>query len=72
VGSRSTFNESFNFKLPAESLDTASITIQLMYSQPGYNKGIYGSGTLNIFLSSTLLSNFTPYNFFSLKLIELP
>lgn len=48
IGCRASFNESFNFKLAAESLDTASISIQLTYAQPGYNKGITGQGTLNV------------------------
>ncbi|ODM87822.1 Synaptotagmin-15 [Orchesella cincta] len=38
IGCRASFNESFNFKLGAELLDTASVSIQLTYAQPGYNK----------------------------------
>ncbi|OXA62702.1 Synaptotagmin-15 [Folsomia candida] len=38
LGCRASFNESFNFKLGPEMLDTTSVTIQFMYSQPGYNK----------------------------------
>ncbi|CAG7817180.1 unnamed protein product [Allacma fusca] len=38
LGCRASFNESFNFKLGMEMLDTASVSIQLMYAQPGYNK----------------------------------
>jgi hypothetical protein len=50
LGCRASFNESFNFKLGPEMLDTASITIQLMYAQPGYNKGIIGQGTMHFII----------------------
>lgn len=68
-GSRASFNESFNFKLGPDQLDTASVTVQLMYTQPGYNKGIIGQGTPHFLSLSLSLFSFVALCYYELHFV---
>ncbi|XP_052266141.1 synaptotagmin-15-like isoform X2 [Dreissena polymorpha] len=44
------FNESFTFKLPAASLDTANVTVTAMQHQTGYKDKVIGKVTIGSFM----------------------
>ncbi|KAL4239707.1 calcium ion-regulated exocytosis of neurotransmitter [Mactra antiquata] len=44
------FNESFTFKLPSTSLDTANVTITAMQPQTGYKDKVIGKVTIGSFM----------------------